>query len=82
MKQILKAVFLLIRAFAYHFNFTKLYYWAELRVFRLRSVKVIPESWYCWMYRISMALARKKRCLKFADWMIHRIPYNVRCDLS
>ena len=82
MKRLKKVMMLLLRNIAYSLNLTKIYYWAELRVFELRTVRVLPDFWYCWMYRTSMELIRKNRCPKLADWMIHKIPLGVRCDLA
>lgn len=82
MKRLKKAVLLPIRYLAYRFKFDQLYYWAESRVFELRQVKVMPDGYYCWMYRVCMQLVKEKRCIGLADWMIHRIPYDIRCNLA
>lgn len=82
MNRLKKVVVLLIRKIAHFLNATRLYYWAEKRAFALRAVKVMPDAFYCVLYRICMWLVKEKRFLGVADWAIHRIPYDVRCNLA
>ena len=82
MKRLIKVVLLALRYISERLKWTKLYYWAENRLVGFRSINPMPDSLYCYMYRMSMKLVDKKRCIKLADWMIHRIPYNMRCHLA
>ncbi|GAB6906452.1 hypothetical protein DESC_580018 [Desulfosarcina cetonica] len=82
MKRLLKAVLLMVRYAAYRVRYLKLYYWTEKQLFGLKAINPMPDGYYCFMYRLCMRLVREKRLLKFADWLIHRIPYNVRCSLA
>ena len=82
MKHFHKAVLLAVRYISYRFECTKTYYWAEKRIFTMRKINLLPDKYYCFMYRFCMLLVNKKKFIKMADWMIHRIPYNVRCNLA
>ena len=82
MKRIRKAALLVVRYIAVRVDRAKLYNWAETRLYPLRNVNLMPDACYCRMYRLGMTLVEEKRFLKLADWMIHRIPYNVRCELA
>ena len=82
MKRFRKAILILIRELAYRIKHKKFYYWAELRVFDLRSTNVFSDELYCKLYRLSTSMVEKRKCLKTANWLQHRIPFNIRCYLA
>lgn len=75
-----KAALLVIRKMAHRERFTALYYWADLKVFRLRMVHVMPDLYYRWLYHTCMWLVEHRKCGKLADMAIHRIPFHVRFE--
>lgn len=77
-----KAVLLGIRKMAHRERFTALYYWADLEVFRLRMVQVMPDLFYRWLYHTCMWLIEHRKCGKFADRAMHRIPFHVRFEVA
>ena len=82
MRRLEKSILLGIRFFARHIRYHKIFYWTEKRLFGLRTVNAMPDGYYCFLYRLGMKLVDEKKFLGVADWMIHRIPYNVRCKLA
>jgi hypothetical protein len=81
-KRFTKAILILIRDFAYRYDYNEIYYWAGLRVFKLRSISIFSNKLYRITYRMSMKMVENKVCLRTADWLLHRIPFNVRYELS
>lgn len=81
MKRLMKAIALGVRYIASRLRYARIYYWAERRLFDLRSVRILPDRFYCLMFRVCMRWVNERRFLGFADWMIHRIPFDVRCNL-
>ncbi|BBO66518.1 hypothetical protein DSCA_04480 [Desulfosarcina alkanivorans] len=73
---------MLIRNLAYRLNRNKLYYRAGLKMSELGPINVVPDKIYCSVYRFSMKMVEKKKWLRTAEWLIHRIPLNVRCELA
>ena len=55
---------------------------AECRLFDLRSVVIMPVLWHKMGFRTGMMLVEWKRTRRIADWLVHRVPYNVRFDLA
>ena len=82
MRRLGKSALLCIRFIARHIRYHKLFYWADKRLFGLRSVNAMPDGYYCFLFRVGMKLVDEKKFLRMANWMIHRIPYNVRCNLA
>ena len=82
MRRIEKSALLIIRYIAQQIRYHKLFYWAEKGLFDLRSVNAMPDGYYCFLYRVGMKLVDENKFLRMANWMIHRIPYNVRCNLA
>ena len=82
MKRLLKATLLVMRSMALHIRYTKLYYWTEKRLFELKSINPMPDRVYCFIYRMCMTLLEEKRFIGLANWLMHRIPFNVRCHLA
>jgi hypothetical protein len=57
---------------------------AECRLYDLRCVVIMPMVWYRVLFRVGM-MALKVKCRwvhRRADWIVHRVPYNVRFELS
>ena len=82
MERITKLFFVIVRDISYRLKLKKVYYWAGLNAFKLRAINVLPDRFYCSMYRLGMKMVRKKRCIKTANWMIHRVPITIRCNLA
>ncbi|BBO71450.1 hypothetical protein DSCA_53800 [Desulfosarcina alkanivorans] len=82
MKRIKKLVLLQIRSLSLRYNRTRMYYWAELRLFDLRDVTVLPEFYYRFLFRLSMRLVQIGHFRMFADRAIHTIPYHVRFNIA
>lgn len=82
MRRMKKGMLLGLRFIAYHLGYHRLFYWTEKKLFELKSVNAMPDGYYCFLYRVGMRLVQEKKLLRIADWMIHRIPINVRCNLA
>ena len=82
MKRIKKAILLPVRKIAYRWNRLRLYYWAEMKLYELRTVYVMPGQYYRWLYHFCMRLVGFKRCRRLANWTIHTIPYHIRFSLA
>lgn len=82
MKRIKKLVLLQIRSLSLRCNHTKMYYWAELKLFELRAVTVLPEFYYRFLFGLSMRLVRMNHFRMLADKAIHTIPYHIRFDIA
>lgn len=82
MERLKKAALMSLRYIAFRTDHTRLYTWAEIRLFDLRSINLMPNGFYCLLYRFCMILVEERKFLKLADWLIHRIPYNVRCTIA
>ena len=78
MKRLKKAILLPVRNMAYRWNRLRTYYWADEELYELRTVNVMPDLYYRWLYRISMKMVDSNRLRRLADWAIHTIPYHVR----
>lgn len=81
MKRMKKAILLPIRRFAYRWKRMRLYYWADRKLFELRSVCVMPSCYYHWLYRTCLRIVEFKQFRRLADRAIHTIPYHVRIEL-
>ena len=82
MKRIKKLLLLQTRSLSLRYNHTKLYYWAELKLFELRAVTVLPEFYYRFLFSLSMRLVRKNHLRTFANRAIHTIPYHIRFNIA
>ncbi len=82
MKRLTKVIVTPIRYFAYCWNFTRAYYWADRKLEELRTVNVMPYFYYKWLFKISMNLSKYKITRQLADQAIHTIPYNVRFSVA
>jgi hypothetical protein len=82
MKRIKKILLLQIRWLALHYNQLKLYYWAEKEISELRTVFVMPELYYRFLFFLSMRLVQVNGFELFADKAIHTIPYHVRFKMA
>jgi hypothetical protein len=82
MKRIKKLILLQIRSLSLRSNNTKLYYWAELRLFELRAVTVLPEFYYRFLFGLSMRLVRMNHFRTIADRAVHTIPYHIRFNIA
>jgi hypothetical protein len=82
MKRIKKALLLPVRNMAYSRKHLRLFYWADVRLYELRTVCVMPRWYYCWLYHASMNLIKTGKLMRLADRMIHTIPYQVRHEMA
>jgi hypothetical protein len=82
MKRIKKLVLLQIRSLSLRCNQTKLYYWAELKLFELRAVTVLPEFYYRFLFSLSMRLVRMNHFRTIAYKAMHTIPYHIRFNIA
>ena len=82
MKRLKKAILLPVRSMAYRWNRLRLYYWVDEELYELRTVNVMPDFYYRWLYRVSMKLVDSNRLRRLADRAIHTIPYHVRFNVS
>lgn len=82
MKRLKKAALLLIRHVAYRWNRLLLYYWADLNLYELRAVDVMPQFYYRWLYRFCMWLVGHSYFQRLAVRAIHTIPYHVRFHVA
>ena len=77
-----KAALLVVRKMTQRNRFLALYYWADLELYRLRMVQVMPNIYYRWLYHTCMWLVERRKFKKLADIAIHRIPFHVRFELA
>ena len=77
-----KAMLLPLEMFAYRWNRTKLYYWVEQELFEMRSVHIMPDFYYRWLFHLSMRIVHVDRFRRLADRAIHTIPCRVRFDVA
>ena len=82
MRRIRKAILLPVRNFAYRWNRLKLYYWTEHALFELRQVYIMPDFYYRWLFHVSMRLVNVDRFQRFANKVIHTIPYHIRFHVA
>ena len=82
MKRLMKAQLLAVRTVAYRWNLLRLYYWAETKLYDLRSVYIIPDIVYEGIFRVSMRLVAHRHFRRVADKAIHLIPYHIRFQLA
>ncbi len=82
MKRLKKAILLPVRRFAYRWNRTRLYYWAEQELSELRAINVMPRLYYKALYHGCMRLNESSSFRRLADKAIHTIPYQVRFDMA
>jgi hypothetical protein len=82
MKRIKKLVLLQIRSLALRCNRTRIYYWAEIMLFELKEVIVLPEFYYRFVFGLSMRLVRMNHFRTFADKAIHTIPFHIRFHIA
>lgn len=82
MKRMKKALLLPIRSMAYSRKYLRLFYWADIRLYEMRTVCVMPRWYYCWLYNASMSLINAGRLKRLANRMIHTIPYHLRHEMA
>ena len=82
MKSLKKAILLPLRNVAYRWNRLGLYYWAEAKLYELRTVDVMPDFYYRWLYHVCMRLVESNILRRLADRVIHTIPYHVRFKVA
>ena len=82
MKRLKKAILSQVRNFAYRRNHLRLYYWAEHALFDMRQVNVMPDFYYRWLFRLSMRIIHVDRFQRFANKVIHTIPYHIRFNVA
>lgn len=82
MRRIKKAILIPVRSMAYRWNRLRLYYWADKELFELRTVNVMPDFYYHWLYRISMRLIESNNFRRLANRAIHTIPYHIRFNVA
>jgi len=82
MKRLIKAMLLPLRYTAYRCNRLRTYYWADNKLHELRSVHVMPEFYYRWLYQTCMRLAETRKFRRLAERAIHTIPYHVRFHVA
>lgn len=80
MKRLQKAILVPVRNMAFRWNRLRLYFWADEKLFDLRTVNVMPDIYYRWIYRIGMRLVESGKFRRLADRVIHTIPYRVRFE--
>jgi len=78
MKRLKKAILLPVRNMAYRWNRLRTYYWADEKLNELRTVHVMPNLYYRWLYQGCMWLAETGKFRRLADRAIHTIPYHIR----
>ena len=82
MKRIKKALLLPVRSMAYSRNRLRLFYWADIRLYELRTVYVMPRWYYFWLYQVSMSFIKAGKLMQLANLMIHTIPFQVRHEMA
>ena len=82
MRRLKKAMLLPVNKLAYHWKLNRLYYWAELELYKLRAVIIMPKSYYRFLYQVCMWLVNKKCFKKIADKTIHTIPISIRFEMA
>lgn len=82
MKRMRKALLMVIRHAAYRWNRLKTFYWAEEKLYELRSVYLVPTIFYRGLFLLCMRLTGHRQFHKLADRMIHLIPYHVRFQVA
>lgn len=78
MKRLKKAILLPLRYVAYRLNRLRLYYWSDQELYDLRTVYVMPELYYRWLFHACMRMAATRPFRRLANRAIHTIPYHVR----
>lgn len=78
MKRIEKALLLIVRNRAHRWKKTRLFYWADARLYTLRSITVMPELYYRWLFIAGMWLVEFRTFQRLANWTIHTIPLHIR----
>jgi hypothetical protein len=82
MKRIKKAILLMVRNRAHRWKKTRLFYWADERLYPLRSITVMPVLYYRWLYIAGMRLAEFSVFQRLANWTIHTIPLHIRFKVA
>lgn len=82
MKRLKKAMLIPLRSLSYRWNRLGLYYWAEARLFDLRTVNVMPVLYYRWLFRFSMRLVEFGKFRRLANRVIHTIPFHIRYTVA
>jgi hypothetical protein len=54
----------------------------EIALFDLNRVQILPCGFYRPVYRLGMGMVEVSCLKREANWLIHRIPYNVRFQLA
>ena len=55
---------------------------AEIALFDLRFVQIIPNWIYSPLFKTAMAMNEFKYFRKSANWLIHRVPLHVRFAMA
>ena len=82
MKRLKKALLLPVRNLSYRRKYLKLYYWADLKLYELRAVCVMPGWYYRWLYNTCLRLVAFNRLSRLANRAMHTIPYQVRFKMA
>ena len=82
MKRVKKAMLLPLRFMAYRRNRLRTYYWADSQLHELRTVYVMPNLYYRWLYQTCMVLAETRKFRRLADRAMHTIPYHIRFHVA
>jgi len=79
MKRLQKACLIQVRKYSYRFKLLlPIYYWADLKLYELKNVQVMPTCYYRCVFGVCMICVRHNHFVKFAHTMIHKIPYHLR----
>jgi hypothetical protein len=82
MQRLHKAVLLQLRNLAYQWKLLRLYYWADMKVYELRTVCVLPNWYYRRLYHACVWLIGLRKFQRLANRAIHSIPFHVRFELA
>lgn len=82
MKRLKKAMLMPLRNLSYRWNHLGVYYWTETRLYELRTVNIMPELYYRWLFRFSMRMVELGRFRRLADRVIHTIPFHIRFTMA
>jgi hypothetical protein len=77
-KRLKKLFFVVVRKAACRFKKWKIYYWADERCYKLRTVHIMPILFYRTVFKLGMLLANYHRFDRLAYRLIHTVPYNIR----
>jgi hypothetical protein len=60
----------------------KIHIYVEIRLFDFRRVQILPDWFYRPVFRVGMRMNNVSYLKKQANWLIHKIPYDVRFKLA